>query len=826
VIGIAVGLIAGFTPAPAVEPGTPPRIDSIQSTPAGSVVQWSPYPSTIQYRLLRTPSLDLPLSVVTSGSVTGFSWSGPETGDTGFYQLEAMPMSDGTRMNAQVLNRLAYGPTPDELERLTAVGADAYIQEQLAPESISEDLSIDQVVPIGGWRYVTVTGVASSSRLYIYLTSAGESYVDDLKLVAGSVPETGANLVRNGDFEGPLTTNNWNVGTNVLNSSVTGALTHGGGSSLHLVATAGSTGTTNSIWQDLTPALVTGQPYTLSYWYYAPSNRVSNLTIRLSNPSSTAGALASTPDSGIPLMTRLENGWATLNDLRAWHGLHAVRSRRQLLEVLDQFLENHFVTQHSKSRDYLDRYYDSGTQQDQLATRMEWVENRRWREALLDPQCTFHDLLRISAESPAIIIYLDTVSSRGDGGRIANENYARELFELFCQGVDNGYDQADIVEMSKVWTGWRIRLVDPANEFDPFAAQSTNIVEGSTNTSLTTISNLAGVWAFSYQSANHNTNNKTLFAGKSIPARFGAPYTTRTYGSNPTPGQYQYMIAGRSGAAGIQEGYEAMAYLADLPFTQEFMSVKLCRLFVHDDFMPGVYDYTDPNLSEEGKLVWACMRAWDTSAPRGQIRTVLRTIFDSALFRGQDGPMQKVKTPLEFTVSAIRALRAQVPGGAFTADTDGYSLSTPLNRMGGMGLFNRGDPDGYPESAPGWISAGTLAERLRFVEAFCIALGQSGHTDAGNCICDPVGLLKLKLPEAQWSDAAAVADYFLSVLYPGEGTANLDLHQRAAIQYLDTADNGTTPSPFTSLSSTTTAYDTRVRGMVAMLLGLSLFQEQ
>src|SRR6185436_8437936 len=88
------------------------------------------------------------------------------------------------------------------------------------------------------------------------------------------------------------------------------------------------------------------------------------------------------------------------------------QSKRQLLEVLDQFVENHFVTQHAKSRDYLDTYYDSGTVTDQLATRMEYAENSRWRTALLNPQCTFHDLLQISAESPAMIIYLDTVTSR------------------------------------------------------------------------------------------------------------------------------------------------------------------------------------------------------------------------------------------------------------------------------------------------------------------------------------------------------------------------------------------------------------------------------
>ena len=79
--------------------------------------------------------------------------------------------------------------------------------------------------------------------------------------------------------------------------------------------------------------------------------------------------------------------------------LHAVQSKKQLLEVMLQFLENHFVTQHSKSEDYFDRYYD-GDADDQVATDLEYRELNRWRRALLNPPCTFHDLLKISAESP------------------------------------------------------------------------------------------------------------------------------------------------------------------------------------------------------------------------------------------------------------------------------------------------------------------------------------------------------------------------------------------------------------------------------------------
>jgi hypothetical protein len=87
-------------------------------------------------------------------------------------------------------------------------------------------------------------------------------------------------------------------------------------------------------------------------------------------------------------------------------------------------------------------------------------------------------------------------------------------------------------------------------------------------------------------------------------------------------------------------------------------------------------------------------------------------------------------------------------------------------------------------------------------------------------------LLKAKLPSGAWNDAGAVTDYFLDLLFPGEGAANLDELRTAAIGYLNTSDNGLTASLFSSLVNTSTGYDTRVRGMVAMLLSSPRFQEQ
>ncbi|HEY6229423.1 MAG TPA: DUF1800 family protein [Verrucomicrobiae bacterium] len=776
---------------------------SLSVTNGNAVLDLPKVPGTQEYKVLSTPDLNLGFGVLNSGSISGWTWSNAVAGNLGFFRAMAVPMPTNDMLAGLVLNRLAYGPTPDELERVKSIGADAYIAEQLAPETIVESLDIDQVSTNREWQRVVVTGVPTSKDFYIYLTDVGDVYIDDLKVVRGTDPDVGTSAFVNGDFETALSPS-WTVSTNLSDSYIDTTQAHSGASSLHVIASSAGSTKASAIWQTTTATL--NVPYTLSYWWKPGTNIISDAVLRFSG-----SGIVSSPDT---IATKLALTASTTDDLRAWHVLHAVRSKKQLEEVLLQFLENHFVTQVSKTRDYFDQYYD-GNDIDQFASRTEYNENQRWRAALENPSCTFSNLLKISAESVGQIIYLDTVNSRGDGSNIANENYARELLELYTYGVDNGYDQNDITMMSHAWTGWSTRIVDPTNEFNPFAVQSTTLRPGGTNVS--NIENLAGVWAFNFKSGRHYVRSSTtIFPGKVVPDRFGAPWAGRSY---------ELVLPIRTGTNGIQDGYDVIKHLCNQPFTEEFISVKLCRLFVHENFHHG-YDFTDPNLSEEGKLVRACMLAWENSSPKGNVREVLKTIFNSDLFRSQQAVMHKVKTPLEFTVSAIRALRSENADGTATAQTDGYAIKDPINRMGSMKLFDRAEPNGYPEDAAPWISAGTLAERLRWVQALCILSSANGHADAGNSTTDPVALLKKKLSSAQWNDAAAVADYFLGILLPGEGKANLDLYRTAAINFLNTADNGTTSSPFASVGNTTTTYDTRVRGMVAAIMTSQRFHEQ
>ena len=827
-LGLGIALIAGL--AKAVAAGDGPTVTGVQVDPTAhrATLTFDPAPATTQYQILRAPRLDQPFVVDPTGALDGFVWTGTGLAeDTGFFRVQAVEIPPNQLTETTLLQRVAYGPSPDDLERVRALGPDGYLAEQLAAESIPDTL--DTSAPGQVWRKVTVSGPGSAPKLYIYFDGSGETYLDEIRLVEGAVDDPAKpNLIVNGGFENSLGTN-WIVSANLAASALTPDQFHDGSLALHVVSTAAGSSETTSIHQNLPATVVATKTYTLTFWYQTQPGQSAHLTVRLSGSGiASTVSLASGADSPQPLFAKLSDGSAAFNDLRRWHILRAIQSRRQLNEVLRQFCENHFVTQYSKTRDYFDNLAYDTTTAGTIATQAEFHENLKWSQALLKPDVTFLDLLRISAESPAMIVYLDTVGSKGNGSNIANENYARELCELFTFGVDNGYDQQDIVQISRLWTGWTIDLVSSNNVANPFASRSTNYLDPTVVTNKTALTNLLGTWSFVYKSGNHNTGAKKVFfihdaAGaattpKLVPDRFGTPWAKR---------DYSISFPAATGTNTIQEAYTLIQHMANQPFTEEFLSVKLCRLFVHDDFQIG-YDFTDADTSPEEELVHACMLAWETPAnggPKGQIREVLKVIFNSELFRSHTASQQKVRTPLEFVAATMRALRATRPDGSSTAYTDG-DLAFALSRMGLMLLFDRAEPNGYSETAEAWISAGTLAERLRFVQGALMPAGMTGKGDGGaNTAIDPVGLLQLKAPAAVRNSGLA-ADYFLDLLFPAEGKANLTSYRAMAVTFLDTADDGVTASPFSALNPASTDYDNRLRGMVAALMTTQRYQEQ
>jgi uncharacterized protein (DUF1800 family) len=125
-----------------------------------------------------------------------------------------------------------------------------------------------------------------------------------------------------------------------------------------------------------------------------------------------------------------------LSDLRRATIVRAAGSSRQLLEAMVEFWTDHFNVYAGK----FDCAY------------LKVVDDRDViRKHALG---RFRDLLRASAESPAMLEYLD---GRANAAAAPNENHARELLELHTLGVSGGYAQADVKELARALTGWRLR---------------------------------------------------------------------------------------------------------------------------------------------------------------------------------------------------------------------------------------------------------------------------------------------------------------------------------------------------------------------------------
>jgi len=321
--------------------------------------------------------------------------------------------------------------------------------------------------------------------------------------------------------------------------------------------------------------------------------------------------------------------------------LRAIYSERQLDEVMTDFWFNHFNVFLGKGAD---RYLITSYERDVI------------RPHALGK---FEDLLVATAKSPAMLFYLDNWLSvgpdsdiarglprypnyarrrrlppnpnhaRGKGKRNAglNENYGRELMELHTLGVNGGYSQRDVTEVARVFTGWTIDQPEKSG-------------------------------GFKFEERMHEPGPKMVLG-----------HLIKEHGE--------------------KEGTEVLGLLARHPSTAHFISTKLAMRFVSDDPPPALVDRMAQTFLKK----------------KGDIREVLKTMFQSPEFWSDDAYRAKVKTPLEFVVSAVRATGAEV--------TDASPLVRHLNQLG-MPLYGMQPPSGYSLKADAWVNSSALLGRMNF----------------------------------------------------------------------------------------------------------------
>jgi uncharacterized protein (DUF1800 family) len=140
---------------------------------------------------------------------------------------------------------------------------------------------------------------------------------------------------------------------------------------------------------------------------------------------------------------------------------------------------------------------------------------------------------------------------------------------------------------------------------------------------------------------------------------------------------------------GIDDGEQVLDILASHPSTARFISTKLARRFVSDDPPQALVDRLAARFT----------------ATSGDLRELMRTLLTSPEFLSSSAYRAKVKTPLEFVVSAVRATGANL--------TDVRPLVRALQQMG-MPLYQCSPPTGYKDTADAWANTGALVNRMNF----------------------------------------------------------------------------------------------------------------
>jgi uncharacterized protein (DUF1800 family) len=552
-----------------------------------------------------------------------------------------------------VLNRLTFGPRPGDLERVKAMGVDQWIEQQLHPEKIND------------------------SELDARLRSLPTLTMSTPELIEKFPPPEVIRAIANGKQSLPSDRVDRAVYLAQLeryqekqerkqdpSSNATDV-----DNSLEKKGRAGPTEEEGISTRKKLQALLEMPPDARfeALLVLSPEQRRSlSPALKGKNEELTAGM---TPKQHEVVMAMASPQEVAADELQQAKLLRETYSERQLQEVMTDFWLNHFNVFIAKG---MDHYFLTAYERDVV------------RPHTLGK---FEDLLVATAQSPAMLFYLDnwlsvgpnsekatgvaasgsrrrgTSAPRKPGKRVGlNENYGRELMELHTLGVNGGYTQKDVTEVARVFTGWTLKPPREGGEF-------------------------------TFDERMHDPGEKIVL-GHRIKYR------------------------------GKKEGLEVLHILAHHPSTAKLVSTKLALRFVSD--------------SPPATLVDRMARTF--LKKNGDIRQVLKTMLESPEFWGEDEYRAKVKTPLEFVVSALRITQTDI--------TDARALTRQLQRMG-MPLYEMQPPTGYSMKAETWVNSSALLERMNFALALSAGRLKGVHVDAERWLAREPVSVPVEAPASQ-----------------------------------------------------------------------------
>ncbi len=334
-----------------------------------------------------------------------------------------------------------------------------------------------------------------------------------------------------------------------------------------------------------------------------------------------------------------------VNELTQAKLLRAIYSERQLDEVMTDFWFNHFNVFINKGAD---RYLLTSYERDAI------------RPHALGK---FEDLLVATAKSPAMLFYLDNWLSVGPDSEIAlgippHQPHRRGYGPSANSRPNNRPGKSKARQASGLNENYGRELME---------LHTLSVNGGYSQKDVTEVAKVFTGW----------TLDQPKQGG-------GFRFEPRMH----EPGD-KIVLGHRIKEHGEREGLEVLHLLAHNPNTAHFISQKLAMRFVSDNPPTALVDRMTKTFLKKN----------------GDIREVLRTMFKSPEFWSPDAYRAKVKTPLEFVVSSVRASGAQVD--------DAGALVGTLNNMGMM-PYGMMPPTGYSMKADVWLNSSALLGRMNF----------------------------------------------------------------------------------------------------------------
>jgi len=148
---------------------------------------------------------------------------------------------------------------------------------------------------------------------------------------------------------------------------------------------------------------------------------------------------------------------------------------------------------------------------------------------------------------------------------------------------------------------------------------------------------------------------------------------------------------------GEEDGLQVIDILAHHPSTARFISRQLAQRFVADDPPPALVDRMAQTFTKTD----------------GDLRAVLETMFTAPEFLSEGAWQAKIKSPFEMVVSAVRAIGGEA--------SDAFTLVQKIADLGEP-LYNKLEPNGYPNTGDAWLSTTGIMGRMNFSAALAFSL--------------------------------------------------------------------------------------------------------